>query len=473
MKYTLRKHQETDIENLRASYRKGHRAVLYQLSTGGGKTVVGSFIIDGLARNKKLTWFLVHRQELLRQASGTLNEIGVSHGLIAPGFTPSFEQVQVASVQTLINRLDKVQPPDFIIVDEAHHCIKTTTWGKILNHYPKAKILGLTATPCRLSGEGLGVNYGGFFEDMVSGPPISELIKQKYLSMPRIIAPPSFDAAGMHKRYGEFVQKEVEAAMDKPVITGCAVEHYRKYSHNIPAIAFCASVAHAEHVAEQFRAAGYQSASIDGKLDDRARKSRIAALGSGALHVLTSCDLVSEGFDLPVIGTAILLRPTASLSLVLQQIGRALRIYPGKEYATILDHVGNTARHDLQGLGHPEWDIAWDLSGEVKKKKDGEKKDLIKQCSQCYAVHRPAPKCPMCGFVYEVQAREVEQVDGDLKEVTAAELETMRAAREKKRQVGRAQTFEELQAIEKQRGYKPGWARHVWAARGQRTGARL
>jgi len=474
MKFTLRDHQVKSIADLRSSYRIGNRAVLFQLSTGGGKTVVASFIIDGLVKNRKRTWFLVHRQELIRQASSTLNEIGVDHGIISSGFTPSYDLVQIAGVQTLVNRLDKVQPPDFIIVDEAHHCIKTTVWGKILNRYPKAKILGLTATPCRLSGEGLGVSSGGFFEDMVNGPPISELIARGYLAPPRIIAPPSFDPSGMHKRYGEFVQKEVEAAMDKPVITGDAIAHYRKYSHNVPAIVFCASVAHAEHVAEQFRAAGYQAASVDGKLDDRARKHRINALGNGGLHVLTSADLISEGTDIPVVGTAILLRPTASLSLVLQQIGRALRIHPGKTHATILDHVGNTARHEIQGLGYPEWDIEWSLDGEVKKAKKKDENNLpIKQCDKCFAVHRPAPKCPMCGHVYETQAREIEQVDGDLQEITKEQLEQIRLAKEKKRQVGRAQTLDDLLLIEQQRGYKKGWAHHVFRARQGRDEARI
>ena len=470
MKITLRDYQKNDVQRLRERFRQGDRAVLYQLSTGGGKTVVFSHIAEGAAKKGNNVMILVHRQELIRQSSASLYEIGVPHGIIAPGFTPSVDNVQIASVQTLARRLGKVPAPDLIIVDECHHS-RAGQWSQILAHYCKARVLGVTATPIRLSGEGLGIQHGGHYASMVNAPPISELIRQKYLAMPRIIAPPGFDDAGMHKRYGEFVQKEIEAAMDKPVITGCAVDHYRKYSHNIPAIVFCASVAHAERVAEQFRAAGYQSASIDGKLDDRQRKSRIAALGNGGLHVLTSCDLVSEGFDLPVIGTAILLRPTASLSLVLQQIGRALRTYPGKNHAWIFDHVNNTGRHNLQGLGHPGWDLEWSLDGEVKKKKKDEKSEPIKQCSACYAVFKPAPQCPICGHVPETQACEIEQVDGELQEITAEHLESMRLAKQKRQQVGRAQTLDELHRIEKERGYKPGWARHVYAARAGRSGA--
>jgi len=295
-----------------------------------------------------------------------------------------------------------------------------------------------------------------------------------YLAPPRIFAPPSMDTSGLHKRYGEFIQKEVEELADTPKITGDAIAHYRKHSHNIPAIAFCASVKHAESVAEQFRLAGYQAASIDGTMHDNDRKGRLAALGNGGLHVLTSCELVSEGFDLPVVGTAILLRPTASLSLVMQQVGRALRIHKGKEYALILDHVGNMRRHDLEGLGLPEWDLDWSLDGETSRKKKSTEKCPVKQCPNCWACHRPAPKCPFCNHVYEVQAREIDQVEGELHPIDQEEAKARREEKKKrvitpeKIEVWQCKSLDDFIKLGQRRGYKENWAHTQWQIRGSR-----
>lgn len=470
--FKLREHQARDVQKLRAAFAL-HRAVLYYLPTGGGKTVCASFIIDGVRRRGKRVWFLAHRQELIRQTSDTLTSLGVPHGIIAPQFTPSHDEVQVASVQTLARRLHRVAPPDFIIVDEAHHCIKTTTWGKVLDHCPGAYVLGLTATPVRLSGEGLGVMAGGIFEDMVRGPSVAELIAGGFLARPRVYAPPvGADLSSLRKKYGEFVGADVVAAMDKPVITGSAVEHYRKLAHGVPAIAFCASVAHAEHVADQFRAAGYRAASIDGSMKGTERKGKITALGNGGLQVLTSCDIISEGTDVPIVGAAILLRPTASVGLYLQQVGRALRMYPGKTEAIILDHVGNCMRHGLPDEDR-EWSLFGDSSRGKGKKKDDDDGDIkTRQCEQCYAVHVPAPKCPYCGYVYQAQAREIEQVAGNLVEIDAEQIERDRAAQFRRREEGRCNTLEDFQELARKRGYAPGWAHHRWKARERRTGTK-
>jgi superfamily II DNA or RNA helicase len=377
----------------------------------------------------------------------------------------------VASVQTLVRRLDKIHPPQLIISDECHHA-GAATWSKVFNKFPQANILGVTATPVRLDGKGLGRSSGGFFDSMVNGPTVAWLIEQGFLARPKIYAPPvGADLSNLRKKYGEFVTADAAEAMDKPVITGCAVEHYRKLANNIPAIAFCASVAHAEHVAEQFRAAGYNAASIDGTMHGNDRKARIADLGAGRLHVLTSCDVISEGTDIPIVGAAILLRPTASMGLYLQQVGRALRMYPGKEHAIILDHVGNVMRH-----GMPEEDRVWSLDGE-RRSKNGKKQDeeefKVKQCEQCYACHAPAPKCPVCGHVYEVVAREIGTADGELLELDSKrmqEIEADRAKMFKKREEGQCKTLEDFQKLAEQRGYAPGWAFHRFRAKQQRVG---
>lgn len=461
---TLRDYQQQGVQALRQAYRGGFRAPLFVLSTGGGKTVVFSYVTQQASARGNRVWILVHRQELLRQSSDSLDDLGVEHGLIAPGKSPTGDLVQVASVQTLVRRLGKIPPPDLIIVDEAHHA-SAASWRRVIEAYPQARLLGVTATPIRMDGKGLGVSSGGFFDTMIEGPSIRELIDRGYLSPPKVYAPPTdFSTEGMHSRFGDYVKKEIAAAVDKPVITGSAVEHYRKICPNVPAIAFCASVAHAEHVAQEFRAAGFQAASVDGSMDDGRRKSLINALGSGGLHVLTSCDIISEGTDIPVVGAAILLRPTQSMGLFLQQVGRALRVCPGKKHAVILDHVGNCLRH-----GMPDEIREWSLDGEDRKRASRgsqEVNDRVKQCERCYAVHPPAPKCPHCGFEYEPDARDIEQVDGELQEIDEEHAEFLR--RQRRSEVGRAKTLEDLQAIAKERGYRAGWARHIWNSRQKR-----
>jgi superfamily II DNA or RNA helicase len=471
MNIQLRDYQLEGVNAIRERFRAGDRNVLFQLPTGGGKTIVFSYITEGAAKKNNRVLILVHRQELIRQTSASLNDIGVEHGIIAPGFTPSWDIVQVASVQTLVRRLDKIHPPQLIISDECHHA-GAASWSKIFSHFNKASILGVTATPVRLDGKGLGRSAGGFFDSMVNGPAVADLIKRGYLATPKVYAPPiGADLSSLRKKYGEFVSGEAAAALDKPVITGCAVEHYRKLCGGVPAIAFCASVAHAEHVADQFRAAGYQAASIDGTMHDNDRKQRIQALGGGALNVLTSCDIISEGTDIPIVGAAILLRPTASTGLYLQQVGRALRMYEGKTHAVILDHVGNVMRH-----GMPDEDREWSLDGEKlggKKKKDDEKDIAVKQCDQCYCCHAPAPRCPVCGHVYEVTAREIETAEGQLQEIDSkrlAQIEEKRGIEFRKRDRGMAKTEAELRAVIAEQGGNPDQAYYIMKARGQRGG---
>jgi len=450
---TLRDYQQQSADEIRIAYRHGYRAPLLVAPTGSGKTVLFSYIAHHAAARSNNVLILVHRQELLTQTSRTLGDMGVDHGLVARGMTFTRAKVQVASVQTLVRRMHRMQwQPSMIVVDEAHHATGKTTWGKVLQHYSGAFVLGVTATPERLDGQGLGVDAGGFFDALVLGPSVSALVGEGYLSQPVVYAPATADLSAVHTRMGDYVKSELSAAMDRPTITGDACQHYRRHCHNEPAIAFCCSVAHAENVAEQFRAAGYQAASIDGKLDGQVRRQRIADLADGQLHVLTSCEIISEGVDIPVVSAAILLRPTQSLGLSLQQMGRALRPHPGKERALILDHAGNCLRHGL-----PDDDREWSLAGGKRsgRRTTDEPNIPIRQCERCYHVHRPAPACPKCGFVYEVQSRQIDEVEGELQQVDPKALRRSRAYEERQ-----ARTYKELVELGKTREYNNphGWA---------------
>lgn len=451
---TLRPYQAAAVDSVRAAYRAGKHRPLLVLPTGGGKTVCFSHITAGAAAKGNRVMILVHRQELMAQCSRSLADIGVAHGLISAKRTPDpTHHVQVASVQTLVRRLDHIQSPNLIIMDEAHHAM-AGSWARVLSHYPQARVLGVTATPCRLDGG----NLGDVFDELIIGPQVSELMAAGYLCPVSYYAPSTVDLAGVHTVAGDYNRKELNERVDKPTITGDAIAHYRKLAHGLPCVVFCASVAHAENVCAQYVSAGYQARVLEGTMTDAARADAVAALADGRITHLVTVDIVSEGFDLPVVTVCQMLRATQSLGLYLQQLGRVLRTHPGKTKAIVLDHVGNVLRH-----GFAEEPRDWSLTGSMRRKR-GAKDDgpRYAQCPQCYAVHPPAPICPVCGTARDIKDREPEQVEGSLEElkVTAERLQARRSQ-------GQAQSLGDLIALGKQRGMKNpfGWAQHVFRAR--------
>ncbi len=459
----LRDYQLRAVDAVRDAFRQGKKRPLLVAPTGAGKTVIFSYITGSSFRKGLKTTILVHRAELLTQTHKALERMGVSHGLVAAGKTPDPTQaVQVASVQTLVRRLDRFQTPDLIIVDEAHHAC-AGSWQRVMDAYPAARILGVTATPQRLDGKGLS----SAFDCLIRGPEVHDLISQGWLCRPVYYAPTTVDMSGAKTTAGDYNRADAEARVDKPTITGDAVTHYQRICPGAPAVAFCTSIRHAEHVAQAFNAAGYKAAVLDGNLDPVERAARVHALANGRLHVLTSCDIISEGFDLPLVTTAILLRPTQSLSLHLQQVGRVLRPAPGKERAYILDHVGNVLRHGLA-----EEIREWSLEGAKKRKKKDATDNVAahRQCPACFCIHTPAPLCPQCQHVYAVKERVPEQVAGDLHELQV-DMEALRAIRDKRMEQGRAQSLDQLIALGNARGYKNpvAWAKHLYAARQRRA----
>lgn len=456
----LRPYQERIIAEVRQAIASGCRAPLVVSPTGSGKTVMFSHIADGAGRKQKRVWILVHRAELVDQTSRTMREIGIPHGVIAAGWPiDPLPHVQVVSVQTVVRRTGGLIPPDVIIVDECHHAA-AGTWGKILNAFPQAIRLGFTATPERLDGRGLS----NAFDALIRGPEVAWLIEQGFLTQPKYFAPPNqLNLEGLQVRGGDYARDELAKEMDKPTITGDAVGHYQRICPGVPAVAFCASVAHAEHVAQAFAAAGYRAATLDGTLDRVERRRRVRALANGELQVITSCEIISEGFDIPLVTAAILLRPTKSLGMHLQQVGRVLRIAPGKERAIILDHVGNCLRHGLA-----EEEREWSLEGRPKKKRKSgdEESPPVRQCPECYACHVPAPICPECGHLYEAKKREIEQQDGELVELNAAWM-----AKQRRQEQGQAQSYGDLVKLGIARGYKNAhfWAKRVWNSRNRQS----
>ena len=440
---SLRPYQQQMVHQIRLRYQSGHRSVLAVLSTGGGKTRIFSYIAHAAARKGNRVLILVHRAELLDQASRSLP---LQHGIIAAGRGMDLSHaVQVASVQTVAKRLHLLPPDHFqlIVVDEAHHTT-AGTWAKVLQHFRSAKLLGVTATPIRGDGRGLGEHY----QVMVQGPVAQWLTDNGYLAAAKVLAPPGFDSTGLRQRMGDFDQQQAEQRVR--AIHGDCVSHYRQHLAGRTAIAFCCSVAHAEAVAALFLQAGIPAASIDGKMDATTRRQLLSDLGTGRIKVLTSCALIGEGVDVPSVGGCILLRPTKSVALHLQMIGRCLRPAPGKPAAVVLDHVGNTMH-----CGHHLEPRDWTLDGITKR--DRSAAPSIKVCPQCFAaMASQARQCLECGHQFAPEVRELEQVDGELVEL---------AARERKREQGGAQSLDDLRQLAQQRGYKRGWAERVYQAR--------
>jgi DNA repair protein RadD len=506
----LRPYQQQAISDLRMAYRGGARAPLLVAPTGMGKTVVFAAITQAAAARGRQVLILVHRRELIHQASAKLAAIGVDHGVIAAGITPANASVQVASVQTLIRRLDRAAAPDLIIIDEAHHAVAGNTWGRIIDHWPNSLLLGVTATPVRQDGRGLGC----MFDHLVLGPSTAELIATGYLSPARIYAPPPVaDLTGIHRRAGDYAIDEAAERMDRPTVTGDAISHYQRIGAGQPAIAFCCNVKHAEHVCHAFKVAGIRAATLLGNTTDR--DALVARFAAGFIDVLVTVDVVSEGFDCPGAAVAILLRPTQSEGLYLQQIGRVLRPAPVKAAAIILDHVGNVHRHGFPD-DHRNWTLA---DRERRAGSAGPPPPSVRTCPECFAAFKPAPVCPCCGHDCAPKIREIQQVDGELQELkrkthqfkvgmkvgyaseppmgrsvgpymveavdifpmepnviglihssgeyhleSATQLCLWPSASLRSRR-GAARTLPELLAVAKERGYSPGWAKHVHNAR--------
>ncbi len=468
MAVILRPYQSKGVDDIRAAMAQNRR-VLFVLPTGGGKTVTFSFITHAAIQKGKRIYIVVHRAEILDQISVALRQFNVPHGRIQPGRTATNDLVQIAMIGTVVRRLDKLPAPDMIIVDECHHAL-TSSYVTLFGAYPRARVLGVTATPERLDGRGLGET----FDTMVRGPSTRWLIENGFLAdfdyyAPEVVA----DLSSVKTRMGDYAIDDLAAAMDKPTITGDAVAHYERFLAGRPAIAFCVTVDHAKHVASCFQDAGIASSSIDGSLPPGERKRIVGALKTGEIKVLTSCDLISEGFDVPAVSGAILLRPTKSLSLYLQQVGRALRLKPDGSKAVILDHVGN-CRH-----GTPKTAREWSLDA---KKRKGDSAG-VKQCKACFKAFDHAEFGDLkksgsgCGDEQEgclflakpkdealASGREIENKAGELVALTdtpewAGGINIMLAKGEEwKAMIHKADTLEKFKQIAKARGYHWKWA---------------
>ena len=437
----LRPYQNDLVEQLRQSWREGYKAPCIVLPCGGGKSCILAEIARRTTANGKRVMFLVHRRELVEQITRTFVGWGVDMRLC-----------DIMMVQTAARRLDKLKTPSLIMTDENHHS-PATSYKKIYERFPNVLRVGVTATPARLGGAGLGdVN-----DKLIIGVSAKWLIENHCLAPYDYYAPDVADLTQLKTRRGEYVTADIEKAMIKKAVFGDVIKYYKKLADGKKAICYCASVNHSKATAESFHAAGIAAAHIDGDTPKELRAAIIRNFRDGEITVLCNVDLISEGFDVPDCECAILLRPTQSLTLYIQQSMRAMR-YRENKRAVIIDHVGNYAR-----FGLPDDDREWTLEGKPKtRKKQTEEEVKVKQCPECFYTFVPDGEnivCPNCGYEFpKKERREIKTESAELQKIEGFKLNTQTP--------DDCHSYRELLDYAKRHNYKPGWAYYQAKERG-------
>jgi len=452
--WRLRDYQEDMLVEAADLMAMGYRRILLQLPTGGGKTVMAAAMLGACALLEQRSQFIVHRKELIEQTSCTFNSAGINHGFIAAGrpFDPE-AAVILAGVQTLVNRLEGLLPPNLAVIDEAHHCT-AASWDRVMSAYPDAFIIGLSATPERLDGRGLDDH----FDVMVTGPSVAELIEQGYLSPFDYYAPDVPDLGGVATVAGDFNRGQIGALMDKPKLIGDVVEHYLRLALGQQGIVFAANREHSRNLASAFAGNGVSAAHVDGSMPDKERKRIVDAFREGAIDIMSNCELFGEGFDVPGIVYCGLARPTKSLSLHRQQCGRSLRVFEGKRAAIICDHAGNALR-----LGDlPDTEREWSLQGRAVRARAAGASDAmsVRQCLTCYRVSpSTVATCPGCGTEFPAMVRKLVTEEGRLTKLEREELRKA-AVRDRRAEEGECRTYAQYKSLAEARGYDNP---RVWA----------
>lgn len=395
----LRDYQSTAVGNVIGSM---YERPILVAPTGSGKTVMGAAIVDQTGMR---TLWIAHRRELVEQAHNQLSALGEDVGVIMSGEEANpFARIQVASVQTLARR----QMPgfDLVVIDEAHHAT-AETYSKVIDAQPDACVLGLTATPYRLDGRGLGDVFG----KLVVAAHSTELIEAGSLIRPRVFVPAMPDMSSAKKIGGDFNKQDLATTMDRPQLVADVVEQWLRHAKGRRTVAFGVNVRHSENMAKAFVRAGIPAEHLDGKTDRNERVAILERLRTGKTLVVSNCGIVSEGFDLPQLCAAIIAQPTASLALHMQMVGRVMR--PGKTDAVVLDHAGNHIRH-----GSVEQRINYTLQGKIQTSRQGDDKGRTigeQVCSECSALVFGRPDhCPECGIEF---AHDPEHAEGELVEI--------------------------------------------------------
>lgn len=442
MSVDLRPYQKDLYNGICESFHRGNKKVIGTLSCGGGKTAIMSHMADKAQQRGKTTWIILPRIEILEQTTNALRSFQIPQDRIYAGMAITYA-----------NHRKELPRPDLMLFDECHLSVSNTYW-KIANEFPDAYIVGMTASPCRTDNKPLGDLY----TDIINGKQTDWLIENRYLSPYEYYSVPVV---------GEEVSDnalDYEHMMMDSKIYGEVISSWRKFADGLQTVVYCTSIKHSKDTAKQFNDNGINAMHIDGTTPQNERKRIVDLFRKGEITVLCNCDLISMGFDMPDIGCVMLLRPTNSLGLYIQQSGRALRFKEGKT-AVVIDMVSNFVR-----FGLPDEYRDWDLEHEVKHKShNADGSFSIRVCPECFQTFRTAPVCPYCGAEYPVKGRELKAMEEvELKRITEEEARLAEEARKKARRTqGMARTFPELVRIGRERGYaRPeAWAAMVMRGR--------
>lgn len=445
MAIELRDYQQDLYDKTRLAMARGNKRVLVTVGCGGGK----SYIFAKMAEQAKgSVLVLTHRQELKEQTGKLFADNGIN--------------ARIEMILTEANRLGQYERPALIITDEAH-LSRSNSWMKVLDYY-NTYTVGFTATPVRLDGKPLGDIY----DELITGVSVKWLIDNHRLAPYEYYAPTAVETDGLRVQMGDYVIKDLEQLMNERAVYGNVIESYRRFAPGERTIAYCVSVRHARNIAENFNSAGIRAEVLSSGTPTGERRRIMEAFRAGKFSVLCNVGIISEGVSIDEVTCCLLLRPTESHALYWQQGMRAMRYQPGK-VAKIIDCVGNYTRNPLFDA-----DVEWSLTQSVRKQPriNSEGDFHIRTCEKCYKVFKTAPVCPYCGTVYSLKPREIKaHEDIELARITAEEAERVERERKKARmEQGRAQTFEELLAIGRAKGYKnPAyWAQQVMRGRKSR-----
>jgi len=450
MTIQLRPYQADLKRDIYDAWQRGARNVLAVSGTGSGKTVV---LADIIREHDCASVVVAHRHELVSQLSIALARDGVRHRIVGQqavirncaslhlseigrSYYDANARVAVAGVDTLI-RMDGTDPwfsrVGLFVCDESHHNLRAAVdggnkWGTAAAMFPNAKGLGVTATPMRADGRGLGRHADGIFDEMVQAPGMREIIRMGYLTDYRVYAPPSdIDLSGVGlSASGDYSPDPLRKAVHKSHVVGDVVQHYLRVTPGKLGITFAVDVEAASEIAAAFRAAGVPSEVVSAKTPDTVRYAIMRRFAAGEIKQVVNVDLFGEGVDIPAVEVVSMVRPTQSLGLYIQQFGRALRLKEGKDYAVVLDHVGNVARHGL-----PDAPRTWTLDRREKRGKSRLVDTIaVRTCPKCMGVYERAAHgftCPYCHHTAEPASRSsIEAIDGDLYELDANTLARMR-----------------------------------------------
>lgn len=447
MNLKLRDYQNDLYLKARAQFTSGKRRALVVAPCGAGKTAIAAAMMQATLENnpKGECLMLVHRRELLNQHIDTMTGYGVDTS-----------RIRIESVFTEAKRLGKHKKPLLLVLDEAH-LSKAASWERVVQFYD-TWTTGFSATPCRLDGRPLG----DIFDSMVQGITHKELEAQGRLAPFDYYAPADIDLSGVKKQCGDYNQGEIEDLVCRKTIYGDVIKSYRRFADGRMTIAFCVSVRHSREVADEFNAAGVKAASLDGSMTKSVRADIMKQFRNGTIKVLTTCGLLAEGIDIPEISCVMMLRPSDSLALVVQQQCRCLRAdrnNPNKR-AVILDMVGNYTRH-----GMPDSNREWSLDSNVKsiRTSNADGSLSLRVCSYCFKTFENKGNvdvCPYCSAPYELKPTEIRAMrDIELARIDKEQFEAEQARKAEAAQAIRnARCFEDLLRIEKKYGYKRGWA---------------